>query len=603
MESDETERGAPDQRYWWMQLHRLIASRTVIDKMQQMEVLTALERLAEGDFTISWDASVFAFWIDAHEDGVQHIGSWNPPSQDNLTAKIFCMGNSFIMQTADDDRYTPTPWEELEKSVSPASDNVCDILDDSIILADEDDDVDVATWEDEDSEDEETNLSDQSKYEEEQLNEQADSEAFDDPNVLVLKNEILEEKSSIEKTKVSAEQATTSKKEQIESVVETASPGHLRILLGETIPGGKPIYWEFGHQGLENRHLLIFGKSGVGKTYAIQCLLNEMGRLRQNSLIVDYTDGFLPNHLEEVTNAVLRPKQYIIRQKPLPINPFIPQTSDAGGIPIEENANAVAKRIASIFESVYNIGDQQYSVLHEVIMEGVELYGLNMSLDKMLKLIEDRIEDKRQKANAQTLFSKIRPFILDNPFDEGKDDLKWQTLFNDQENFCHIFQLVGLDKLTRVIVTEFVLWNLYAYLQAYGNKNDPKVIVLDEVQNLDLRDGSPLSKYLVEGRKFGVSLILATQIMSNMKKEERDRMFNAAQRLFFRPADTEIKSFAAIAAWTTRLSTDEWVQRLASLGKGECYSMGPSWHESSNKLFFNAHRIKISSLEDRGFNV
>lgn len=601
-ERNEAEIGAPDQRYWWMQLHRLIASRTVIDKGQQMQVLTALERLAEGDYNISWDASVFAFWIDAHEDGVQHIGSWNPPSQENLTAKIFSMGNSFIMQIADDDRYTPTPWEEIEKSVSIASENVCDVLDDSVSLIGDDDDADVATWEDEASNDEETNFSDQSKYEEEQLNGQTESEAFGDLKVLVVKDQIQKEQSSNEKNNGNAEKEIPPNIGQIESVVETESPGHLRILLGATIPGGKPIHWEFGHQGLENRHLLIFGKSGVGKTYAIQCLLNEMGRLRQNSLIVDYTDGFLPNHLEEVTNAVLRPKQHIIQHKPLPINPFIPQTSDAGGIPIKENANAVAKRIASIFESVYKIGDQQYSVLHEVLMEGVELYGLNMSLDKMLKLIEDRIEDKRQKANAQTLFSKIRPFILDNPFDEGKDDLSWRTLFQDQDNLCHIFQLVGLDKLTRVIVTEFVLWNLYAYLQAYGNKNNPKVIVLDEVQNLDMRDGSPLSKYLVEGRKFGVSLILATQIMSNMKKEERDRMFNAAHRLFFRPADTEIKSFATIAASTTRQSTDEWVRRLASLGKGECYSMGPTWNEKTEKLLFNDHRIKISSLEDRGFN-
>jgi DNA phosphorothioation-dependent restriction protein DptH len=48
-------------------------------------------------------------------------------------------------------------------------------------------------------------------------------------------------------------------------------------------------------------------------------------------------------------------------------------------------------------------------------------------------------------------------------------------------------------------------------------------------QNLDHKEGNPLSKYLTEGRKFGVSLILATQNISNMNKEERSRMFNAEQ--------------------------------------------------------------------------
>ena len=53
------------------------------------------------------------------------------------------------------------------------------------------------------------------------------------------------------------------------------------------------------------------------------------------------------------------------------------------------------------------------------------------------------------------------------------------------------------------------------------NLKDVKYVVLDEVQNLDHRQGSPLEKMLREGRKFGVSLILATQTLSNLKKEEQ----------------------------------------------------------------------------------
>jgi len=105
--------------------------------------------------------------------------------------------------------------------------------------------------------------------------------------------------------------------------------------------------------------------------------------------------------------------------------------------------------------------------------------------------------------------------------------------------------------------------DLYGYLQAKGRKDEPKVIVLDEVQNLDHRDGSPLSKYLREGRKFGLSLIMATQIMSSLGKDERDRMFNAGHKLFFRPADTEIRAYADIAAISTgrnqRFGSNGWL--------------------------------------------
>ena len=51
----------------------------------------------------------------------------------------------------------------------------------------------------------------------------------------------------------------------------------------------------------------------MGKTYAIQCILCEMGRKNLNNLIVDYTNGFLPEHLDAVTNNVLHPYQNIVK--------------------------------------------------------------------------------------------------------------------------------------------------------------------------------------------------------------------------------------------------------------------------------------------------
>jgi DNA phosphorothioation-dependent restriction protein DptH len=49
---------------------------------------------------------------------------------------------------------------------------------------------------------------------------------------------------------------------------------------------------------LSQHSLLIFGKSGAGKTYAIQSLLCELSKYGQNYLIVDYINGFLPKYLE-----------------------------------------------------------------------------------------------------------------------------------------------------------------------------------------------------------------------------------------------------------------------------------------------------------------
>ncbi len=327
-----------------------------------------------------------------------------------------------------------------------------------------------------------------------------------------------------------------------------------------------------------------------------------MSKFRQNSLIIDYTNGFLPNHLEKIANEVLAPKQHVVRQEPLPINPFLPQVSDNGGIVIKENSNAIAKRIAGLFDSVYDIGNQQYSVLHRAIMDGVESMKSGMNLDHMLSVIESMAEEKQYKAYAQSLHNKLRPFVLDQPFSSGEAGFDWDHLFLEQDPICNIFQLAGMDMYSGRLITEFILWDLYGHLQSKGKKTDPKVIVLDEVQNLDHKEGSPLSKYLREGRKFGLSLILATQTMSNLRKDERDRMFNAEHKLFFRPADTELKAFAEIAALATRQKVDDWIRKLSSLSKGECYSIGRFLDQTGEKLVPRALKIRITALEARCFN-
>jgi DNA phosphorothioation-dependent restriction protein DptH len=191
---------------------------------------------------------------------------------------------------------------------------------------------------------------------------------------------------------------------------------------------------------------------------------------------------------------------------------------------------------------------------------------------------------------------------LDQPFSSGEAGIDWDHLFLEKDPICNIFQLAGMDMYSGRLITEFILWDLYGHLQSKGKKSDPKVIVLDEVQNLDHKEGSPLSKYLREGRKFGLSLILATQTMSNMRKDERDRMFNAEHKLFFRPADTELKAFAEIAALATRQKVDDWIRKLSSLSKGECYSIGRVLDQNGEKLVPRALKIRIKALEERDFN-
>ena len=554
---DGTERDdlRPDQRYWWLQLHRLIASKTEINYHQQTRVLSALERLADGDYSISWGAAVMAFWTNSSSNELSKISSQDFTECDGLVnIDVYTAGSEFVRELCVEDKITTIPWPD---AIS------------------------------------------------ESRGEGITSPTDKKENNLKTERQPIKPEKEIEDIKVKIKE----KSEQVIVPVQSSSKEVKipeRILLGTTEKGGRKVYWEFGHKELNNRHMLIFGTSGMGKTYAIQCLLCELGRSGQNSLVFDYTNGFLSNQLEDETKEYLKPYEHFIRKNPLPINPFKKQIQIISDMDeIEETTVAAAKRIASTFKKLFGtMGDQQYPILMDAIIDGINQYGDKFTLEQFQGILESYLnDDKYNKNRVQSTLNKLRPFILEKPFSTDVEDMGWNNLFSDTQHRCHIFQFAGMDTNSSQLVIEFVLWDLNAFVRGVGSKNIPKVVVLDEAQNMDLTEQAPVAKYLTEGRKFGLSLILATQTMENLKGEKQSRLFQAGHKLFFRPAENEFPEHAKLIQNSVGGSISEWVSRLADLKKGECYSLGPSLNTVTNSLEQNAMKIRITSLSERALYV
>ncbi len=563
-ETPEGIKDRPDQRYWWMQLHRLIASKGKTSRTEYNETLQALERLSEGYFNITWQAAAVAFWTDVEGDHMVCKSEWDFNIDDQeMAASVATAGKNFIskvcLEDARGDIFSRS--SELSYSFDRRDVTVPDTATDSEC---EDQDGDGMKQPEQTSE---------TKTDEDGV---PGKENIDDGG-------IGDGSSSNETGNIS---------------IVTRVPE--RILLGGGTAGGRDVYWEFGHPDLPNRHILVFGASGTGKTYTIQALLCELGKSGQNSLIVDYTNGFTPNQLESIVVEKLNPKQHVVRKEPLPINPFRRQCDFIDDFKLEEDSATTARRVRDLFAQVYRLGDQQQSALYNAIRDGVDQDESSFNLERLLERLEMiQHEGGPSAASAASVISKLQPFVDMKPF--GKEDVdSWEKLFTDTDSRCHIIQLVGFMKDTAQLITEFSLFDLYWYYRARGNKDNPKVIVLDEIQNLNHSLNSPLGQLLTEGRKFGISLILATQTLSNLAKEERDRLFQASHKLFFKPADTEIRSFAQILADVTNGRLDDWVDRLSSLKRGECFSLGNAFNEATGKLEVSKwFKIRINPLEQR----
>jgi DNA phosphorothioation-dependent restriction protein DptH len=192
----------------------------------------------------------------------------------------------------------------------------------------------------------------------------------------------------------------------------------------------------------------------------------------------------------------------------------------------------------------------------------------------------------------------MEPFIQARPF-RGDAESAWEEMLSSPNHGVNVVQLKGLAREIQRLVTEFVLWDLWDHAQNSGNKNRPLPIVLDEIQNLDHSSDSPIDKMLREGRKFGIALMLATQTTSNFNAEQRDRLFQAGHKLFFKPADTEIDRFTDILSKATLgVSRAAWAERLTRLEKGQCWSLGPA-PQSDGTFKQVATLVRITALQDR----
>lgn len=342
----------------------------------------------------------------------------------------------------------------------------------------------------------------------------------------------------------------------------------IRVLIGKS-KTSSDVYWEFGSPQMANRHLLITGTSGQGKTYSIQTMLYELAKGNISSVVFDYTEGFRLDQLESefVESMHNKINQHIVKIQGVPINPFKRQEQDFAGMKIQDTPADVAGRFANILTHVYGFGEQQYAAIYEATRMGMEKYGDAMDMNHFQ---EELVEIQSKNASAKTVVSKMTPFFHSIEFNKDAE-FDWGNILYAEEAKMNIFQLTMIDREMQVIVTELMLWDAWYYTKNYGSKEKPFVVVLDEAQNLSHKENSPSKAILTEGRKFGWSAWFATQSLKVLADDEVVRLMQAAFKLYFKPTDEEITKMSKQLDPT---NSSLWIGALKALKKGQCIVVG-----------------------------
>lgn len=411
-------------------------------------------------------------------------------------------------------------------------------------------------------------------------------------NYIDLVNDEIEEMIS-DNIKVEPDETDIIQTNIVDEIKASPTLSDTRLYFGDTVDSGSHLYWEFGHSKLANRHLFITGKSGQGKTYFVQTLLSELSNHNIDALVIDYTDGFLPNQLDSHFNNRYNDKiknRFILQDK-LPINPFKRQEIDLGGFVIPESEQDMVDRVVQVIDFVFDLGIQQRTLLSESILSGYRSNGDNYKFSHLaadLKYSEDKAQ--------QNLYGRISALLTRDPFSYD-NDFDWTNIYGNTGQI-NIFQLKGFQLNIQKVLIEFLLWDLYQFATRVGNEGKPLPLVLDEVQNLNFNASSPAVKILREGRKFGMSGIFATQSLDSIKGNDAEAIYNAAEQLHFLPPESQV---TAIARSMTSDMTDrkEVETTLKMLLKGEAIAYGPVKKQNGDLSEPKINQVKIASFEQR----
>lgn len=596
-----------ERRYWYAQLYQAFVFEQINRANNEDEFLQLsnyLLGILNGDFVIEWKGEIFTFWInkDSKEEEIIELKEVSdPPTKQMIFGqqriKELLTGNPEDNVTSFEPVFEQEEVEDIEKEwqkEEPLVTTSMDINEDSKT----------------------NNLVEHLGGEESKIAEQGRKfnivlECAADIKTSDSMSQISEKE---EKERPSFEALTEGhKKEKIVVKKEENKQKKIEILLGKSKLSGEQITWNYTNKAMANRHLLITGKSGQGKTYAIQSFLMEFAKAGIPIIIFDYTEGFTNKKLNDIFKEQLqgRIKQNLIKINKMPINPFLCQEINIHEILDEEvleemseeqirvhsreDSVAVASRMASILCHVYTFGDQQYATIYQACKSGIDAYGDAMNFEHFRKLLEEM-----NTKEAKTVLNKLTPFLDTNLFDT-KGTMDWsEMLYN--EGMVNVIQLTQIPRDMQIVATEFILWDMWYYSLLHGEENKPFIVVLDEAQNLDFGEKSPSNKILTEGRKFGWSGWFATQFLKGqLKEDEIGRLQQTSQRIYFRPPDNEITSMAT-SIDQDRTHVAEWVNKLKKLQKGNCIVAGDSiFGEHGQKLV--PLQISVSSMEGRVENV
>lgn len=321
----------------------------------------------------------------------------------------------------------------------------------------------------------------------------------------------------------------------------------LEILLGQQGDCAPLVYWRPGRE--INGTFLVLGASGSGKTETLKRIGKEIAEHAIPVIVLDFHgDVSFPG----VNTVLLSSGSF----STIGINPLELDCHDDGFVGLYEQRAIFLEML----QRVVRLGHKQKSVLNEVIHECYREFGIHdeypeiwgntpPTLTNVLSMLHHRASDKGVLANDRNVItgciSAVRS-VLGHPIFQRRNYVSTDDILRGNLR-------IDLSKINsegvRHIVAETLLWKIFRVLKLQGKIPDNPVddserfrifIIIDEAKILGMVGGDVNDSRLIlnilatEGRKYGIGLILASQLSEHFGHEIKA---NASTWLVMKPMD------------------------------------------------------------------
>lgn len=302
-----------------------------------------------------------------------------------------------------------------------------------------------------------------------------------------------------------------------------------------------------------NSHFLILGMSGMGKTFFLCRKIEEAMKKGNKVVVFDYSGSYTREELE---------KSWFKYFESITVSNPIDEIVDFR-FATEELSSDIAN---AIFKLLVRQGYYQKKILVEAIKTGFKNYK-KFSFPILIRILEvmwNLKEDEEEKKNIMRLLSKLDLYCdLQNVLISSNDKL------DVKRSKIWIIQISGYGELQRKFCVEFLVELFWQSIRHGENMGD--IFILDEFQNMTLRPGSALSSILREGRKYGLSVWLASQFLGDYDKEAVDTLLQVGHKIFFRPTENDEQK---IADFINPNERKLWRKMIRKLARGEAVLKG-----------------------------